>query len=201
MGSQQSSGHRESWEWPPPGWPAWLPRTLWQGSPQGGSAQIRASDAERSHAAETLSTHFAEGRLDEDELDARLQAAMSAKTRGELVPLLSDLPDLAAPGDAPRLSAWEHLRHDYLVPIAIAVSCGLFVVIGLLLLLVGNHETVGLAFLVAALYLVRRQARARRRRLHHAHLHEHGTPHWHKSNGRAVVGPGPSLRAGHPPYH
>ena len=58
---------------------------------------MRASDSERSAMAETLSKHFSEGRLDQSEFDERLHRAMSAKTRGELGGLLSDLPPLTEP--------------------------------------------------------------------------------------------------------
>jgi hypothetical protein len=55
-------------------------------------AQMRVSDAERSAVAEALSNHFADGRLDQVELDERMTKAMSAKTRGDLAGLLDDLP-------------------------------------------------------------------------------------------------------------
>lgn len=53
---------------------------------------LRASDAEREGVAERLRQHAAEGRLRVEELEERLAAAFSARTRGELEPLLSDLP-------------------------------------------------------------------------------------------------------------
>jgi Domain of unknown function (DUF1707) len=55
---------------------------------------IRASDAEREHAAATLREHFAEGRLNEDELSERLDAVYQAKTVHELDELGTDLPEL-----------------------------------------------------------------------------------------------------------
>jgi hypothetical protein len=54
--------------------------------------QTRASDAEREHTAETLRTHAAAGRLDPDELEERLGHAFAAQTRGDLAPLVADLP-------------------------------------------------------------------------------------------------------------
>lgn len=56
-------------------------------------SQIRISDAERDAVANRLREAFAEGRLDADEHTERLDKAYGAKTAGELVPLLSDLPD------------------------------------------------------------------------------------------------------------
>jgi Flp pilus assembly protein TadB len=62
--------------------------------------QLRVSDAERAQVADALSKHFADGRLDQAELDERVQRAMAAKTRADLAGLFDDLPPLepAAPG-------------------------------------------------------------------------------------------------------
>jgi hypothetical protein len=57
-------------------------------------ADIRASDAEREHAAEGLREHYAAGRLDADELGERLEAVYQAKTVAELERLATDLPAL-----------------------------------------------------------------------------------------------------------
>ncbi|WP_326701622.1 DUF1707 domain-containing protein [Streptomyces sp. NBC_01754] len=56
---------------------------------------MRASDAERERIAETLREAVAEGRLQMDEFEQRLDAAYKARTHRELEPLISDLP---APG-------------------------------------------------------------------------------------------------------
>ncbi|WP_307671396.1 DUF1707 domain-containing protein [Streptomyces sp. V2I9] len=58
---------------------------------------MRASDAERERIAELLREAVAEGRLDMDEFDQRLETAYKARTHGELEPLVRDLP---APGSA-----------------------------------------------------------------------------------------------------
>ncbi|MFF9570146.1 DUF1707 domain-containing protein [Streptomyces sp. NPDC014685] len=58
---------------------------------------MRASDTEREHVAETLREAVAEGRLEMEEFEQRLEAAYKARTRGELEPLVRDLP---APGTA-----------------------------------------------------------------------------------------------------
>jgi hypothetical protein len=63
----------------------------WVGTP----TNLRVSDAERNEVADRLSRHFAEGRLDESEFKERLDAAMSAKTQGDLRGLFDDLPPLA----------------------------------------------------------------------------------------------------------
>nr|WP_176740510.1 DUF1707 domain-containing protein [Streptomyces sp. Ncost-T10-10d] len=58
---------------------------------------MRASDAERERVAETLREAVAEGRLEMEEFELRLEAAYRARTHGELEPLLRDLP---SPGTA-----------------------------------------------------------------------------------------------------
>lgn len=58
-------------------------------------SETRASDAERERIAERLREAVAEGRLDMEEFDERLDATFKARTHGELAPLVSDLP---APG-------------------------------------------------------------------------------------------------------
>ncbi|MEE1926979.1 DUF1707 domain-containing protein [Streptomyces sp. TRM 70351] len=54
--------------------------------------ELRASDAERDQVAEVLREALAEGRLDTDEFGQRLEAVYAARTRGELAPLVRDLP-------------------------------------------------------------------------------------------------------------
>jgi hypothetical protein len=60
---------------------------------------MRASDADRDRVAEALREAYAEGRLDVEEHNERIDLAYKAKTLGELSPLLSDLPQrhLTAP--------------------------------------------------------------------------------------------------------
>lgn len=53
---------------------------------------IRAGDADRERVAEQLREHYAQGRLDADELDERLTAVLSARTVGDLRALTADLP-------------------------------------------------------------------------------------------------------------
>lgn len=63
---------------------------------------LRASDSDREQIAERLRQATAEGRLHTDELEERLGAALSARTYGDLEPLVSDLP--APPAEPPRRS-------------------------------------------------------------------------------------------------
>lgn len=57
-----------------------------------GPAGLRVSDDDRHKVAEILRQAAGEGRIDLSELDERLEAAYSAKTYGELVPITADLP-------------------------------------------------------------------------------------------------------------
>ena len=64
---------------------------------------LRLGDADRQQALEVLGEHYAQGRLDRDELDERSDAVWTAKTHGDLSPLFADLPGSAA-GSSPPLS-------------------------------------------------------------------------------------------------
>ncbi|WP_046470656.1 DUF1707 SHOCT-like domain-containing protein [Allosalinactinospora lopnorensis] len=69
------------------------------------SPDLRVSDADRERVAKLLREHFAQGRLDDDEFNTRLESAYKARTRGELVPLFRDLPEMdlgSLPAEAPR---------------------------------------------------------------------------------------------------
>ena len=60
---------------------------------------LRVSDAERDATVRTLGDHAAVGRLTLDELEDRAGQALTAKTRGELAALTSDLPLQATAAD------------------------------------------------------------------------------------------------------
>ena len=80
---------------------------------------MRISDADRDHVVERLREHFADGRLTSDELDERVTATLSAKTYGDLRPILADLPEpqlvgapgphgaVGAPGAAGPAQGWQ----------------------------------------------------------------------------------------------
>jgi DUF1707 SHOCT-like domain len=57
---------------------------------------LRASDEQRDHAAAEIREHFAAGRLTDEELNERVQAAYDARTVGDINALLADLPKLPA---------------------------------------------------------------------------------------------------------
>lgn len=63
---------------------------------------MRVGDAERVAAADRLARHFSHGRLDQDELDDRLDRVMRARTAGDLTEVFADLPaDEPVPASAP----------------------------------------------------------------------------------------------------
>lgn len=74
------------------------------------SADLRVSDAERERAVGEIREHFAAGRLSEDDLDERVQAAYAARTQGELRALRTDLPALPATREQQRAELAERRR-------------------------------------------------------------------------------------------
>ena len=82
-----------------------------------GDPRIRASDADRDRATALLREHHAAGRLTAEEFNERMDAALDAKTLGEIDDLLADLPviDLyRLPHESMRRPAG--LPHQSLVP-------------------------------------------------------------------------------------
>ena len=70
--------------------------------PAGGARrQVRAADSDRDRVVALLNTAFTEGRLTREEYDARLHAALQARTYADLDQMVADLPvampALAAP--------------------------------------------------------------------------------------------------------
>jgi hypothetical protein len=61
-----------------------------------GQDDLRVSDEQRERAAAEIREHFAAGRLSDDELSERVQAAYNARTEQELQTALADLPKLPA---------------------------------------------------------------------------------------------------------
>ncbi|GAB3578331.1 hypothetical protein GCM10027406_14330 [Leifsonia lichenia] len=55
-------------------------------------ASLRLSDDERERAVAAIQAHAAQGRLTDAEVQTRVQSARAAVTRGDLAPLLADLP-------------------------------------------------------------------------------------------------------------
>jgi hypothetical protein len=68
------------------------------------NAALRASDADRERITGVLSSAFADGRIERDELDERMDRLGSARTLGELPPLVSDLVPLKSQPTRPSKS-------------------------------------------------------------------------------------------------
>lgn len=64
----------------------------------GSSPELRASHADRDRVVDALRIAAGDGLLTADELDERLEAALSARTLSELSPLTADLPPASATG-------------------------------------------------------------------------------------------------------
>jgi hypothetical protein len=71
----------------------------------------RISDVERDRAAQDIREHFAAGRLTEDEMTERVEAAYGARTESELRRLLLDLPQLPATRAQQRAELAARRRH------------------------------------------------------------------------------------------
>jgi hypothetical protein len=87
--------------------------------------EMRISDADRHQVAEILRQAAGEGRLEPDELDDRLEAAYSAKTYADLVPITADLPvaQQAQPARPPSFQpAHGGPRHDSSLAIMSGIS-------------------------------------------------------------------------------
>jgi uncharacterized protein DUF1707 len=82
-------------------------------------ATLRASDADRDAVAERLRKAAVEGRLEPDELEQRLDAALRARTYGQLDRLLADLPSDARPRRA--VARTTRTALGVAIPIAVAL--------------------------------------------------------------------------------
>ncbi len=61
--------------------------------------ELRASHEDRERVVDTLRTAAGDGRLTAEELDARVERALSARNQGELAALVADLPAVSATKD------------------------------------------------------------------------------------------------------
>jgi Flp pilus assembly protein TadB len=104
--------------------PSELARLRTLGVPGAGSG-LRASDADRERAAESLRRHHADGRLTTDELEERTEHAYAARTLGDLDQLFRDLPRTPAPqGDRRprRFWAWPPAVAVTIVAALVAIA-------------------------------------------------------------------------------
>lgn len=131
--------------------------------------RIRISDADREHVAARLREHFAEGRLSQDELDERITATFSAKTLGDLRPILADLPDSAPVTPRAPQAPWAGRRGPVIVhrgprlfPLAMFALIAALVIPGAGWLFLAFFKLVLLLWLAACLIGIFAAARVRR---------------------------------------
>lgn len=132
---------------------------------------MRVSDAERDKVAARLREHFAEGRLDADELDERLATTLKAKTFGDLHTVMADLPEPAAPAtdtrdpspQGPRWGYRYHRRGPRLLPVALLVLFAVLALHGGAWALFGLVRVLFVVWLVACLAMFVGARRYRRR--------------------------------------
>ena len=106
---------------------------------------LRAADADRDATGERLRHHHAEGRLDTDEFQERIDRCYQAKTVGELERLLTDLPP--EPTSEGRLR-FRGLPMIPLVPIVIAI-------VAVSAVTHGHHGHFGFWFVIPLFFLFR----------------------------------------------
>jgi hypothetical protein len=70
-----------------------------------GHGRLRASHADREQVLDAVKTAFADGRLDKDELDARVGQALAARTYADLATVTADIPAVPAKAPPPRRPA------------------------------------------------------------------------------------------------
>ena len=75
-------------------------------------SELRASHDDRDRVVELLRVSAGDGRLTAEELDERLELAMTARTFGELAKLVADLPAAGSVASAPALRAKDVVRID-----------------------------------------------------------------------------------------
>ena len=75
-------------------------------------SELRASHEDRDRVVELLRVSAGDGRLTADELDERLELAMTARTYGELAKLVADLPAAGSVASAPAPRVKEVVRID-----------------------------------------------------------------------------------------
>jgi len=142
--------------------------------------RIRISDADRERVAARLREHFAQGRLSSDELDERISAALTAKTVGDLRPIMADLPDPAPVTPQTRQSAPRAIRRvpvfrrgPRLLPLVILALIAALVIPGANWVLFAFLQLVLVLWLVACLAGLFTVARFRR---HMRHYWQSGAP-------------------------
>ena len=83
--------------------------------------RLRIADSDRERAMADLAMHYADGRLDHEEYDERLDAIWTARTRADLAVLFSDLPRPQV-SHPPARAARPKGRHGFRFPLLPVVA-------------------------------------------------------------------------------
>jgi hypothetical protein len=83
-----------------------------------GGGELRASHADREQVIDTLKVAFVQGRLTEDELDARTGQVYAARTYAELAEVTADIPVKLTRARPPR-NPWRATKVSWLVVYAL----------------------------------------------------------------------------------
>lgn len=87
--------------------------------------RLRIADSDRERAMADLAMHYADGRLDHEEYDERLDAIWTARTRADLAVLFSDLPRPAVshpPARTPQQRGGRRFRLPLLPVLALLIA-------------------------------------------------------------------------------
>ncbi len=133
---------------------------------------IRIGDADRERVTARLREHYAEGRLTAEELDERISATLTAKTFGDLRPIMADLPEPGPlgpqPGPGPVPPPYQHPPYAYrrgprLLPVALLLMFLVLILPGAGLAFFAFLKFALLAWLVLCVAGIFSAARFRRR--------------------------------------
>src|SRR3954469_16393876 len=104
-------------------------------SPEGNSrslqGSLRASDADRERVAELLREHYGEGRLSDEDLSERVEAAYGARAMSELAALTADLPSPPDPDPDPDRS---HRRRRSALETSVRIHFTTYLLVNLMLI-------------------------------------------------------------------
>jgi len=113
-----------------------------------GRGRLRASHADREQVIGTLKTAFVQGRLTQEEFDARVGQVYASRTYAELAEVTTDLPSRPAGTQRPR-DPWRATKLAWRTVFAIILPGIAWV------MFVPGHTTVGVAVTMAVIiYLV-----------------------------------------------
>ena len=94
--------------------------------------RLRIADSDRERAMADLAMHYADGRLDHEEYDERLDAIWTARTRADLAVLFSDLPRPPVAYPPVRPASQQRSRRGARLPLlpVLALLIALSIIVG-----------------------------------------------------------------------